>query len=103
MYRDMTTSESSLNVSTVYSETVEDLGRSEDLYLRDGTVVLQAQETRFRVSSSVLSRQSAVFEGLFSLPQPADAESHDGFPLITLHGDTPADVRDFLLTIIDAK
>ena len=35
----------------------------------DGNVILEAENTRFRVHRSLLSRHSSVFKDMFSLPQ----------------------------------
>ncbi|KIP08881.1 hypothetical protein PHLGIDRAFT_358088 [Phlebiopsis gigantea 11061_1 CR5-6] len=73
--------------------------RSEDVWFEDGTVVLQVENTLFRVYSGLLSRHSPFFKHLFTLPQPPDAECCDGCPLIKLVADDAEDVRDFLLAI----
>ncbi|KIP08880.1 hypothetical protein PHLGIDRAFT_68636, partial [Phlebiopsis gigantea 11061_1 CR5-6] len=73
--------------------------RSEDLWFKDGTIVLQAENVLFRVYPGLLSKHSQFFEQLFSLPQPSDAEQYDGCPLIKLAGDAAEDMRNFLLMI----
>lgn len=75
------------------------LVRSEELWFKDGTIVLQAENILFRVYSGLLSKHSQFFEQLFSLPQPTDAEKYDGCPLIKLAGDAADDTRNFLLMI----
>ena len=37
----------------------------------DGNVILEAENTQFRVHRSLLARHSKVFKDMFSLPQPA--------------------------------
>lgn len=80
-----------------------DAGRCEDLWFEDGNVVLQAEKMLFRVYVGMLSRYSNFFKDLFSLPQPAEAEKYEGFPLIFLPGDAAADVHDFLLALLDTE
>ena len=67
------------------------------LYLEDGTVVLLANTTVFRVYFGLLSMHSEVLRGMASLSphQPADAESYDDCPLVRLTDD-PQDVEYFL-------
>ena len=55
-----------------------------DLWLDDGNVVLIAQNTAFRVHKSVLSRNSEVFRDMFTMPQPTDAETYEGCPVVHL-------------------
>ena len=45
--------------------------RHEDLWFSDGSVVLATDTTLFRVHISILSRHSAFFCDMFSLPQPS--------------------------------
>lgn len=42
-----------------------------DLWFCDGSIVLRAEDTLFRVHKSQLARHSAFFRDLFSLPQPS--------------------------------
>lgn len=79
------------------------LRRFKDLWFEDGTVVLQAGRTLFRVYSGILARHSPIFKDLFTLPQPSDAETYEGCPLVQLAGDDPAEVSHFLLVIHDTK
>ena len=53
----------------------------------DGNVILQAENTQFRVHRSLLSLHSNVFKDMFSMPQPTDtttAPNADGCPVITI-------------------
>ena len=79
------------------------LKRCDELWFEDGTVVIHAADTLFRVYKGVLSRQSSFFKGLFDVPQPSDAETYDGCPLVLLHGDSAEDVRDILVAIHDVE
>jgi hypothetical protein len=42
-----------------------------DLWFKDGTVVLCAEKTLFRIYSGMLAKESAVFGAMFEFPQPA--------------------------------
>ena len=79
-----------------------------ELWFSDGSVVLQAESTLFRVHKSQLARRSIVFSDMFTLPQPVVStshatfsdESHEGCPVVRLH-DTAADVANLLLALYD--
>jgi hypothetical protein len=79
-----------------------------DLWFCDGSVILQADSTLFRVHKSQLSRRSTVFSDMFTLPQPpvmmthatlAD-ETYEGCPVVTLY-DSAEDVANLLLALYD--
>ncbi|KAF7350942.1 BTB domain-containing protein [Mycena sanguinolenta] len=66
-----------------------------DIWYTDGTVVLQAQATQFRVYWGVLAQQSSFFRAMQALPQPPNQPNVDGCPIIQLH-DNVADVECLL-------
>ncbi|KAJ7842915.1 hypothetical protein B0H13DRAFT_2676471 [Mycena leptocephala] len=76
------------------------LQRSEDLWFDDGTVVLKAQTTLFRVYRGILAAQSPIFRDTFAIPQPVAQEMYDGLPIILLP-DSPADLKIFLAATHD--
>lgn len=93
--------------------TAPSLKRHPDLWFSDGSVVLRAESTCFRVHKSQLSRQSLFFRDLFSLPQPGamvEKESDaswggcdgtlDGCPVLLLH-DSADDVVNLLHALYD--
>ncbi|KAJ6589870.1 hypothetical protein DFH09DRAFT_1026995 [Mycena vulgaris] len=55
-----------------------------EIWHNDGSVVLQAENTQFRVHWSVLSLHSPFFRDMQGLPQPPDQPSIDGCPVIEL-------------------
>jgi len=66
----------------------------------DGNVILQAENTQFRVHRSLMSLHSNVFKDMFSMPQPTDTmtmRSVDGCPVITLF-DKASDL-EYILSI----
>ncbi|CAA7266000.1 unnamed protein product [Cyclocybe aegerita] len=73
--------------------------RSAEYWLEDGNIILQAENTQYRVHRSILSRQSTVFADMFSLPQPPEfgpGESLvDGCPVVHLQ-DSAEDVGNLL-------
>lgn len=52
--------------------------RHKSLWFVDGSVILQAEQTLFRVHMSQLSRHSSFFRDLFSLPQPPHIAQETG-------------------------
>ncbi|KAJ7472847.1 hypothetical protein FB451DRAFT_303593 [Mycena latifolia] len=71
-----------------------EITRSE-VWHADGTVVLQAGDTQFRVHGSVLSRHSLFFRDMQELPRPPDQPSVEGCPIIQL-SDRAEDVERVL-------
>ena len=70
--------------------------RHSTLWFDDGNIVLIAQDTAFRVHSSILSLKSPVFKDMFSMPQPASgADSFEGCPAVLLT-DNPTELADLL-------
>ena len=77
-------------------------------WFADGSVVLRARTTLFRVHVSQLSRKSLFFSDLFSLPQPPPASDSsvpgerrfDGCLLLDLD-DPPEDVANLIKVIYD--
>jgi hypothetical protein len=66
------------------------------IWYKDGSVVLQAEKTQFRVHWSVLSENSAFFAGLEGLPQANEQPTVDGCPLVELSDDAVVDVEYLL-------
>jgi hypothetical protein len=74
-----------------------DWKRHPKLYMPDGTMVLLANNTLFRVYPGLLSKHSEVFRGMASLSgcQPPNSETYDGCPLVRMTDD-PEDLAYFL-------
>ncbi|KAJ7146475.1 hypothetical protein C8R44DRAFT_757568 [Mycena epipterygia] len=66
----------------------------------DGTIVLQVENTLYRVYRGLLASRSTVFRDTFSIPQPATEESTqiEGCPVVQLH-DRAKDFTRFLLAL----
>ncbi|KDR79507.1 hypothetical protein GALMADRAFT_243610 [Galerina marginata CBS 339.88] len=58
--------------------------RSPDFWFEDGNIIIQAQNTQFRVYRGSIARQSAVFNVMFGLPQPEGEILVDGCPIVYL-------------------
>jgi len=73
--------------------------RIEDLWFDDGTLVLQAESSQFRIYKSILSIKSSVLRSILSQPQK---ETLEECPLV--HLDDPAqDLTYFLKAIFDTE
>ncbi|KAJ7720587.1 hypothetical protein DFH07DRAFT_858493 [Mycena maculata] len=104
------------SVQILDPETELELERHADLWFKDGSVICQAERTLFRVHISQLSRHSALFRTIFTLPQPSRPRSLSSFdsledtqvildecencPVVFLH-DTAEDVANFLAALYD--
>ena len=62
--------DSSHTLDTQMASTTAAYTHHPSLWFVDGSVVIQAETTHFRVHMSQLSRHSVFFRDLFSLPQP---------------------------------
>lgn len=63
-----------------------------DWWFPDGSIVVLAQDTGFRVHMSLLARHSPVFRDVFALPQPAKLDTDDdaslqGVPFVEVSDD----------------
>ncbi|KAJ7475429.1 hypothetical protein B0H11DRAFT_1810339 [Mycena galericulata] len=69
----------------------------------DGSVVLQAETTQFRVHVSILSAGSTVFKDMFEVARaPSNLESEvEGCPLVQLYDDKALDVELVLDAVYD--
>ncbi|KAJ7782687.1 hypothetical protein B0H16DRAFT_1493980 [Mycena metata] len=66
-----------------------------DVWHKDGSVVLQAENTQFRVHWSILAINSPFFHDMQDLPQPPDSATVDGYPVVELQ-DASIDVGHLL-------
>lgn len=69
----------------------------------DGNVVLQAEDTLFRVYKGFLRKQSSVFDDMFSLPAAArenEMETFDSCPLVVVQ-ETAKEMELFILALTD--
>ena len=96
--------------------------RHPEFWFSDGSIILVARGTAFRVHKTFLGRKSEVFRDMFALAQPElssfmeaeDASSDvdispavvqghqlEGCPVVCLHGDSPVDVEHLLYALYD--
>ncbi|KAJ7618674.1 hypothetical protein FB45DRAFT_1007407 [Roridomyces roridus] len=73
------------------------------IWYPDGTVVLQAESTQFRVYGGFLAARSTVFRDMFAVGQAPSGEDCevDGAPLVDLYDDKAADVEQLLDALYD--
>lgn len=71
-----------------------------DIWFDDGSVILQAESTQFRVHRTMLARHSSVFRDIFHGPQPHDESLIEGCPIIPL-SDSAEDIRLALIALYD--
>ncbi|KAF7299339.1 BTB domain-containing protein [Mycena indigotica] len=76
--------------------------RSVDYWFEDGNVILQVQQTQFRLSKSILSMHSPIFHSMFSLSLPENEPLCEGCPVVVLSGDASED-WEHLLGVIFPK
>lgn len=78
---------------------------SPEIWFDDGNIVLQAEQTLFKVYRGVLGALSPFFHDMFLLPQQEtdQSEKYEGCPLIEMAGDLAEDVRVFLKAIFDPQ
>ncbi|KAJ7155712.1 hypothetical protein C8R46DRAFT_1116294 [Mycena filopes] len=81
-----------------------ELQRVPDLWFSDADLILRAEDTIFRVFSTILGARSAVFRDMAAFPQPARPEGEiiDGISVVRLH-DSAAEVTVFLRAIFDSS
>lgn len=76
--------------------------RHPHLWFSDGSVVLKAETTLFKVHRSTLMTHSNFFADMFRLPQPANQEMVAGCPLVDVP-DRVVYFECFLKAIYDRK
>ncbi|KAJ7610470.1 hypothetical protein FB45DRAFT_700290, partial [Roridomyces roridus] len=78
------------------------LTRVEDLWFEDSGLIIQAGDSLFRVSGSVLAARSPIFRDMLAIPQPEDQPKMDGCPIVVLP-DSAEDTEYFLRAIFDSS
>ncbi|KII87430.1 hypothetical protein PLICRDRAFT_112998 [Plicaturopsis crispa FD-325 SS-3] len=72
--------------------------RSSDFWYHDGSVILEAESTQFRVHIGVLAEQSPVFKDMLQLSEPVTEGSVDACPVVHL-SDSAMDLNHFLRAV----
>ncbi|KAJ7232026.1 hypothetical protein B0H12DRAFT_203163 [Mycena haematopus] len=76
--------------------------RVEELWFSDGSLVVQAEQSCFRVFRTTLAARSSVFNDMLAFRQPPDTETIDGCPVVRLP-DSAKDVTCFFRAIFDSS
>jgi len=73
-----------------------------EYWFQDGNIVLQVENTLFRVHQSILSRESQIFKDTFSMPQVPSQEDEliEGCPVVRL-SDTAEDMGNIISLLYD--
>jgi len=74
----------------------------DEVWFQDGTLIIEAEGSLFRVYGGLLGAESPVFHDMLEFPQPEGAESIDGCPVVHLSDSAP-DVNCFLKALFDYK
>ncbi|KAK7024049.1 BTB domain-containing protein [Favolaschia claudopus] len=72
-----------------------------ELWFEDGNLLIQAENTQYRVFRGILAARSSVFEDMQSLPQPPASEQAENCAFLLLPDPAP-EVTVFLKAIFDA-
>ncbi|KAJ7751435.1 hypothetical protein B0H16DRAFT_1318164 [Mycena metata] len=71
------------------------------IWYYDGSIVLQAEQTQFRVHASLLSAGSTVFKDMFELARANVDAQVEGCPFVQLYDDKAEDVELVLAALYD--
>ncbi|KAJ6575871.1 hypothetical protein B0H10DRAFT_1788019 [Mycena sp. CBHHK59/15] len=87
-------------------QSTAELRRVSDLWFADGSLIVQAEDTIFCVSRSILAARSSVFHDMLSFSEAASDSANEvtigGLPMVHLH-DSALDVEFFLRAIFDSS
>ncbi|TFK79702.1 hypothetical protein K466DRAFT_505139 [Polyporus arcularius HHB13444] len=78
------------------------LRRHEEFWLNDGTIVLVAQDTAFRVYRGLLASQSTVLRDMLAASGPDAADLFEGCPVVHL-SDPPEELTHLLRAILPSN
>lgn len=78
------------------------LKRVPELWFSDCGLVIQAENSLFRVSGSMLAVRSSFFRDMLAFPQPANPDLVEGCPVVRLP-DSAEDVTGFLTALFDSR
>ncbi|KDR79549.1 hypothetical protein GALMADRAFT_243642 [Galerina marginata CBS 339.88] len=81
-------------------ESTLELSKSPNFWFKDGNIVIQAQNTQYRVHQSILARHSKVFCDMFDLSQPVGESLVEGCAIIHV-SDAPKDWQNLFGILYD--
>ena len=95
------TKEHTISLTGVAGSSLHQLERHHpSLWFEDGSIVIRAQETLFKVHRSLLALHSPIFTSMFSIPQPCEQELIEGCSVVDLP-DNADDVTCILKAIYE--
>ncbi|KAJ7121930.1 hypothetical protein C8R46DRAFT_974692 [Mycena filopes] len=78
------------------------LQKAENLWFKDCGLVIRAGNVVFGISGEILASKSPIFRDMLRIPQPANGETLEGCPVVSLPDD-PVDTTVFLRAIFDSE
>ncbi|KAF6759108.1 hypothetical protein DFP72DRAFT_1064071 [Ephemerocybe angulata] len=78
----------------------EEIKQSLEYWFHDGSVVLQADSTQFKVHKAILERHSTIFKDVFAMPHPEGEPTVDGCALLHVQ-DSVDEIRCMLSALYD--
>jgi hypothetical protein len=97
---------SGLSTAAMAPDVPDETVRSTDVWYDDGTLVIRAENTLFRVYRGILASQSDIFKDMLSVPQPsgtdADAETIEDCVVVRVQ-DTAGDMTRFLRALHETR
>ncbi|OJT05755.1 hypothetical protein TRAPUB_3393 [Trametes pubescens] len=83
-------------------EVARGVKRHQEYWFDDGSIIVIAEHTAYKIHKSVLARHSEVFNGLFSVPQTSADDHLDGCPVVHL-SDSSEDFSTLLKALYDTS
>lgn len=75
----------------------------EDLWFEDGNLILRAEDSLFRIYSSLLAARSSVFKDMLAFPPPEEGNPMlDGCCIVSVF-DSASDMSYFLRAVFDSR
>jgi hypothetical protein len=90
-------------MSTIPDENNTAPERVQDLWFEDGNLILQAENSLFRIYSGLLAARSSVFRDMLAFPPPAEGNPMmEGCHIVSVY-DSAKDMTVFLKAIMDSR
>jgi len=90
-------------MTVVFQSPPDQCHRVDGLWFDDGNLILQAEQSLFKVYRGFLAARSSVFRDMFAFPPPAEGNAtYDGCTLVFLY-DSAVDLAYFLKAILDTS
>jgi hypothetical protein len=101
MFQQQNSIYANLDSNVASTSSTAGLHKVHDLWFEDGTLVLKAGKSLFKIYRGLLSRRSVVFSDMFSFPPPPEGnEMLEGCPVVETY-DSAQDMKYFLKAVFD--